>query len=284
MSARTTRARHRAAHMPITPLTGITKAVTANAGRRAAVVAAAGGILVSTLAGATSAQAQPLGAEQAKSAGADLGKLSEQARQALQAAPAVTVAPDAQVSVENISAEGIASIEVTPAPKPEPKPEPKPKATETRSAQTASRSAERAEAPAAEAPAAEAPAEEAAAPVAVAASGVGATVAEIAQRYVGVPYVVGGASPSGFDCSGLVSYVYRQVGIELPHQSTAIRDSGRTSVISASEAQPGDLIWSPGHISIYIGNGLQVDASRPDGWNVNIRKIWQSNPTYLRVS
>ena len=121
--------------------------------------------------------------------------------------------------------------------------------------------------------------ERAAAPASVS----GSDVVSIASRYVGTKYVVGGASPAGFDCSGLVKYVFAQVGVSLPHQSKAIRYASNVSVVSRAEAQPGDLIYSPGHISIYAGGNMQIDASRPDGWDTRFRKIWQSSPVFLRV-
>ena len=97
--------------------------------------------------------------------------------------------------------------------------------------------------------------------VAVPASAHGNAIVEIAARYVGVPYVYGGTTPDGFDCSGFTSYVFAQVGISLPRTSSAQRTVG--TVVSRADAQPGDLIWSPGHIAIYAGDGLQVDAPRP---------------------
>lgn len=112
------------------------------------------------------------------------------------------------------------------------------------------------------------------------ASANGSAIAEIAARYVGVPYKWGGSTPDGFDCSGFTSYVYAQVGITLPRTSAAQRYAG--TVVPASEAQPGDLIWSPGHISIYAGGGLQIDAPVP-GRTIQIREIWQSNPLFIRV-
>jgi peptidoglycan DL-endopeptidase CwlO len=84
--------------------------------------------------------------------------------------------------------------------------------------------------------------------------------AQIALRYLGVPYVWGGSSPSGFDCSGLVMYVYAQLGISLPHYTVAQWNS--TIPISSSELQPGDLVFFDGlgHVGIYIGGGQFVDA------------------------
>jgi cell wall-associated NlpC family hydrolase len=84
--------------------------------------------------------------------------------------------------------------------------------------------------------------------------------ARIALRYLGVPYVWGGASPSGFDCSGLVMYVYAQLGISLPHYTVSQWDV--TQPISTSQMQPGDLVFFDGlgHVGIYIGGGQFVDA------------------------
>ncbi|WP_369371669.1 C40 family peptidase [Promicromonospora sp. Populi] len=113
-----------------------------------------------------------------------------------------------------------------------------------------------------------------------AAAEAGASVVSIAMRYLGVPYVWGGTTPAGFDCSGFTSYVYAQIGINLPRTSSAQRFAG--SAVSYSEAQPGDLIWSPGHIAIYAGNGMQIEAPVP-GKSVRYTSIWQSNPTFIRV-
>jgi cell wall-associated NlpC family hydrolase len=84
--------------------------------------------------------------------------------------------------------------------------------------------------------------------------------ASIALQYLGVPYVWGGSSPSGFDCSGLVMYVYAQLGISLPHYTVAQWSS--TIPISSSEMEPGDLVFFDGlgHVGIYIGGGQFVDA------------------------
>jgi peptidoglycan DL-endopeptidase CwlO len=82
--------------------------------------------------------------------------------------------------------------------------------------------------------------------------------ASIALQYLGVPYVWGGASPAGFDCSGLVMYVYAQLGISLPHYTVAQWNA--TDPISSPA--PGDLVFfnGLGHVGIYIGGGRFVDA------------------------
>lgn len=80
----------------------------------------------------------------------------------------------------------------------------------------------------------------------------------LAKQYVGTPYVSGGSSPSGWDCSGFTSYVYGKVGVKLPRTSGAQRNAGKT--VPRSQAKPGDIIWSPGHVGIYAGNGMMYDA------------------------
>jgi cell wall-associated NlpC family hydrolase len=90
-------------------------------------------------------------------------------------------------------------------------------------------------------------------------SGAGhAAAASIALRYLGVPYVYGGASPSGFDCSGLVMYVYAQLGISLPHYTVAQWNATQP----VSSPAPGDLVFfnGLGHVGIYIGGGRFVNA------------------------
>ena len=95
-------------------------------------------------------------------------------------------------------------------------------------------------------------------------SSVASNIVSIAYRYVGVPYRSGGASPSGFDCSGLVSYVLAQAGISGVARSSSSQAYGGVAVSGGiSAAQPGDVICYPGHVGIYIGGGQMIHASVP---------------------
>jgi cell wall-associated NlpC family hydrolase len=79
-------------------------------------------------------------------------------------------------------------------------------------------------------------------------------VVEIAKRYVGTPYSWAGASPSGFDCSGFVMYVYGRIGIRLPHSSWMLWGVGKP--VARKDLQPGDIIFfnGLGHVGIYVGH------------------------------
>ncbi|KSW14010.1 C40 family peptidase [Cellulomonas sp. B6] len=257
MSESITRARHRAARRPSTPLTELASAASeqmGTVGRRTAVVAASSGLMVSMV--AVPATAVDRDAAPALAA-VDTAALTASARAVLNTSPVVASPAEAVFTVD---------APVVTAEKPAPPPAPERTRAASRTAERAA-STERA-----------AVSEVANNPIPQSVSG--NAVLEVAARYVGVPYVSGGSTPDGFDCSGFTSYVYAQLGIDLPRTSSSQRNAGQ--VVSRADAQPGDLVWSPGHIGIYAGDNQMIDAPRP-GKTVQFRSIWQSNPTFIRI-
>ncbi|MEU8816257.1 C40 family peptidase [Actinoplanes sp. NPDC048796] len=83
-------------------------------------------------------------------------------------------------------------------------------------------------------------------------------VIAFARSQVGKRYVHGGTGPFGFDCSGFTKRAYALAGIHLPHSSGAQAAQARS--ISTGEARPGDLVVGPGHVGIYMGRGMMIDA------------------------
>ncbi|HWM15815.1 MAG TPA: C40 family peptidase, partial [Microbacterium sp.] len=106
-------------------------------------------------------------------------------------------------------------------------------------------------------------------------------VVKVAKKYQGVPYRFGGDNPAGFDCSGYTQYVYAQFGISLPHSSRS-QSSGGTA-IAPSAALPGDLVVMDGggHIGIYLGGNMMIDAGTPST-GVSIRAIYNPNHWFVR--
>jgi cell wall-associated NlpC family hydrolase len=123
------------------------------------------------------------------------------------------------------------------------------------------------------------------APVPVLSTGRGSTVVAIAMRYLGVPYVYGGASPRGFDCSGLTKYVFAQVGVSLARSADA--QYRTVTRISRSQAEVGDLVFYLGgggayHVGIYLGDNKMIAAPRT-GQVVRVQPIYSSNVAFGRA-
>lgn len=103
-------------------------------------------------------------------------------------------------------------------------------------------------------------------------------IVHVARNQVGDPYRYGAAGPTRFDCSGLVKYAYKHGSNKnVPHSSAAIRRAGH----KVSTPRAGDIVYTKGHVSIFLGNGKVVEAASP-GTRVRVVKRWQKNPTYLR--
>lgn len=111
----------------------------------------------------------------------------------------------------------------------------------------------------------------------------GDAIIDIANNYGGVPYARGGTTPRGFDCSGYTSYVFAQLGVDLPRTSQA--QKAWADSVNVKDRQVGDLMfWHGGgisHVAIYAGDGKMWDSPRP-GRRVGKVLIW-GNPTYGRV-
>ena len=220
-------------------------------------VAAAGAGLAFTLLASGGAAAHAAPAD-VSGAGVDVSALAQRARAVAAKNAPVSVPAQASWSAQpvTISIE-VHDVRAERRQKAEEEAKQKTQREQQRAQRAASRSAARQSLQSqkdAEAPAAEAPAP-------VANGGSTSAAVAVAYRYLGVPYRWGGSSPSGFDCSGFTSYVYRQIGINLPHRSTAQASYGRR--IPMSQAKPGDLMWRPGHVGIYIGNGKMIHAPHP---------------------
>ena len=109
----------------------------------------------------------------------------------------------------------------------------------------------------------------------------GTSAVAYGRKYLGVPYVWGGTTPSGFDCSGYAQYVYRQMGINLPRTSYQqwdyLRNRGKS--IAAKQLQPGDLVFfgkgKVSHVMMYAGGGMLIGASggKKMGGSVKIKPL-----------
>lgn len=232
--------RHRATPVRTNPLEAISKAVASNAGsvgRQAAVIAAASG-LVLTL----GVPAQNTTASREASAVPAEGLSAERV-----AVKAVAVSKDA---VKKFSVER-AELTSTPAPKP------------VVAAVANTMSSSNALAPTTRT--------SAGATTAVASAKVSSSVdtsklggiAATAAKYVGVPYVWGGNTAAGWDCSGFVKYVYAQHGINVARGTSALLASGQ--FVRTSSPKPGDLVFQNGggHVGIYLGGGKMIGAQNP---------------------
>jgi len=228
--------------------------VTRTAARSGALIAASSGLLATAFAPSAHAVA---GDGSHRLTNVDMATLTQDVpRKELAAAPAVQVATDAKLKIES------KAVKVTPAPEPEPEPEPVVQTTAS-AGTDAGAAVEQVEQTT---------------PDYVSDGSVGAQAVAIAMQYIGIAYTYGGESPgTGFDCSGLIKYVYAQLGVNLPHSSSSMVSTG----YQVESPIPGDIVWTQGHVSLYAGNGMVVEAANY-GTPVRHTAQWQDYAVYIR--
>ena len=253
--------RHREAarYNPAAELSTIVKSAGQTSVKASAVLAASGGLV------ATFALPAQAATPQATSSGTTATTTAAATPAAAVALAPAVVAPET-VAPTKVETVGVVGVKAVAKPKPKPKPKPRPVAVQEAVAdRTSSSSASRSS-------------------VRPTSSGSvrqsSSEVVNIARSLLGIPYVYGGTSPSGFDCSGFTQYVFGKAGISLPRTASA-QQAAATPV---SDPKPGDLVFfgSPAwHVGIYTGNGMMIDSPR-SGKSTSERPIFSGVSGYGR--
>jgi peptidoglycan DL-endopeptidase CwlO len=260
---RSGRHRNAARYNPVAELSTIVRSAGESSVKASAVLAASGGLVAAF---ALPAQAAPpLSASSTTTAAASAATAGTTSTQAT-LAPAV-VAPEvaSPVAHEEIGVVGVRAV-AKPKPKPKPVADPVAQAVQSRTGGTtsASRTTSRPRTSTRYTNPEQSSSE----------------VVNIARTLLGIPYVYGGSSPSGFDCSGFTQYVFRKAGISIPRTASAQQDAATR----VSDPKPGDLVFfgSPAwHVGIYTGHGMMIDSPR-SGKSTSERAIFSGVSGYGR--
>jgi peptidoglycan DL-endopeptidase CwlO len=260
---RSGRHRNAARYNPVAELSTIVRSAGESSVKASAVLAASGGLVAAF---ALPAQAAPpLSASSTTTAAASAATAGTTSTPAT-LAPAV-VAPEvaSPVAHEEIGVVGVRAV-AKPKPKPKPVADPVAQAVQSRTGGTtsASRSTSRPRTSTRYTNPEQSSSE----------------VVNIARTLLGIPYVYGGSSPSGFDCSGFTQYVFRKAGISIPRTASAQQDAATR----VSDPKPGDLVFfgSPAwHVGIYTGHGMMIDSPR-SGKSTSERAIFSGVSGYGR--
>jgi cell wall-associated NlpC family hydrolase len=259
--------RHRNAvrYNPVAEFSTIVKSAGETSVKASAVLAASGGLVAAFALPAQAAPVHRAATTTSTAAAAPGAEVSTTT--AAPAAPALAPAVVAPATAAPVVVEEVGVVGVKAVAKPKPKPKPKPRvsavtrAIQSRSSSSitpASRSTTRYSNPA------------------QSVSG----VVNIARGLLGIPYVYGGSTPSGFDCSGFTSYVFRKAGISIPRTASA----QQRAATPVSNPEPGDLVFfgSPAwHVGIYTGPGMMIDSPKP-GKSTSERAIFAGVSGYGR--
>jgi cell wall-associated NlpC family hydrolase len=258
------RHRNAARYNPVAELSTIVKSAGETSVKASAVLAASGGLVAAF---ALPAQAAPAPARVSTSSGASAAAAPSAEKSTTTVAPAAAalapavVAPEtaAPVAVERVGVVGVKAV-AKPKPKPRPVAAVVSAALENRNNGTSpvSRSTTRYSNPAQSS----------------------SEIVNIARTLLGIPYVYGGETPSGFDCSGFTMYVFGKAGISIPRTASAQQDAATP----VSDPKPGDLVFfgSPAwHVGIYTGNGMMIDSPR-EGKSTSERPIFSGVSGYGR--
>ena len=255
MSKRISTARHRATPAKGATLGAMTQ-VLGRSGRQAAVIAAASGMVLTA---APAANAAPVQTDRETST---LPATNFKLERTSGNTDVITATNNVRLDL------GRADLTTTPAPEPEPEPvEETVEEDEVNLEPVTAETADSVEASAPESNSATttqtASTEEPETQPAPTASGSLGGVVSAAYSGVGKPYVWGGKTPAGWDCSGFTAWAYAQAGITIPSSTSAILGSGQ--FVRTSSPQPGDLVFQNGgsHVGIYVGNGQMIGAQNP---------------------